>query len=454
MRRHPLLEQLVEAAIRQLPARPCQPVQLEPQLLVGQQGLPVVVRVRVGRDQRQRGVVIAGDPGGGRGVKHLGPVPQPQRGPAVLVHHPDPQYRAAGQVAVPGRVEQRRERRPRHSHLASQVLDRHLGVAQQLAFRPGRLRHETSPRACLGCQPARQHPVACGDVPGHDVPLTRQRRQDHRVRGEQRRARRHSSPRQRHRALADARYRVEGPPRDHRGPAGGQHPPPVLLAGLRRHLHQVLTSVPRSSSLSRRRSVVVAQSSSLLLVVEDVVAWAPVDADEVAAGDVDVVVARGVVVVVRCGVVVARRDVVVARCFAFAEVDAFADVDPGRFAGAVDSAGPGVVVSSAAGPDVGALDGGGVVGRVTPGTADAAAAGRKGTGTPMATAVPPDSARTSGHSGQWRRGRRQLLSTGTRGCGQGGRAGTDDGRPSKTIEELDGRVTAPPGGEGRSPRLS
>ena len=140
----------------------------------------------------------------------------------------------------------------------------------------------------------------------------------------------------------------------------------------------------------------MAQSSSLLLVVDGVVACVPVDADEVAPV---VVVARVVVVVVR-GVVVARvvvaaarrGVVVVARCFAFAEVVAFAEVDPGRefvfLAGVVGAGGAGVVVGSTG--DAGTLGGG--AGAVVAGTADAGAPAPIGTGTPKATADPPVSA--------------------------------------------------------------
>ena len=83
-------------------------------------------------------------------------------------------------------------------------------MAEQLRLRPGRLLDHVAPRAGLGGQPARQHAAARDGVAGHDVPLTGQCRQDHRVHGEQH-VRRHSLPRQRSRVLGDARYgREEG----------------------------------------------------------------------------------------------------------------------------------------------------------------------------------------------------------------------------------------------------
>ena len=58
----PLLEQLVEPAVRQLATGPGEPLQLEPQLLGGQQALPAVLGVGIRGDQRERGQVVAGDP--------------------------------------------------------------------------------------------------------------------------------------------------------------------------------------------------------------------------------------------------------------------------------------------------------------------------------------------------------------------------------------------------------
>jgi hypothetical protein len=139
----------------------------------------------------------------------------------------------------------------------------------------------------------------------------------------------------------------------------------------------------------------------LLLVVEGVVARAPVDADEVARGVVllalGVVVAPGVVVVALGVVAVARGgDVLVARADVVFVRDGAGVVERAavRYADSVGSAGAGVVVSSAARTDAGERDGGGIgAGRVAGGAADPGAAAN-GTGTPIATAVPPDSAST------------------------------------------------------------
>ena len=62
MRLHPLLEQLVDPAIRQLPPRPGQPFELKMELLGRQQALPPMLGIQIGGDQLQRGEVITGDP--------------------------------------------------------------------------------------------------------------------------------------------------------------------------------------------------------------------------------------------------------------------------------------------------------------------------------------------------------------------------------------------------------
>jgi hypothetical protein len=58
--RHLLLEQLVEPAVRQLPARSGEPVKLEMAFLGGQQALPPMLGIRIGGNQRECGEVIAG----------------------------------------------------------------------------------------------------------------------------------------------------------------------------------------------------------------------------------------------------------------------------------------------------------------------------------------------------------------------------------------------------------
>jgi hypothetical protein len=124
-------------------------------------------------------------------------------------------------------------------------------------------------------------------------------------------------------------------------------------------------------------SVVVSRSSSLLVVDAVVVV---VRTDEVAR--VEVVVERGVVVAARGGVPVARGEVALVRDGAEAVF--------GRVA--VRSAGlAGVDVVGGATAEAGGL--GVVVGGAVGGTTEARAA-PNGTGTPMATAVPPDRAST------------------------------------------------------------
>ena len=51
VRPHPLLEQLVDPAVRQLPARSGEPFELEPELLGGEQALGSVISLRIGGDQ-------------------------------------------------------------------------------------------------------------------------------------------------------------------------------------------------------------------------------------------------------------------------------------------------------------------------------------------------------------------------------------------------------------------
>jgi len=131
-----------------------------------------------------------------------------------------------------------------------------------------------------------------------------------------------------------------------------------------------------------------------LLVVDSLVVSVAVDVDEV--GRVVVVVVRVVVVagvavargvVVADLVVVAARGDAVARCRAFVAGAAFVP-DPERRAVVVGAGGAGARVGATA--DAVAL--GGVSAEGVVGTADARAAAPSGTGTPMATAVPPVSA--------------------------------------------------------------
>src|SRR5207302_8805987 len=74
-----LLEQLVDPAVWQLSARSGEAVQLETQLLGGEQGLSPVLSIWIGRDGRQRGEVIGGDRGGADRAEHGRRVAQPQQ---------------------------------------------------------------------------------------------------------------------------------------------------------------------------------------------------------------------------------------------------------------------------------------------------------------------------------------------------------------------------------------
>src|SRR5438094_1919072 len=94
-----LLEQLVDPAVWQLPARSGEAIELEMQFLGGEQTLPLVLGIWIGGDERERGEVIAGDPGSAPRVEHVGPVPQPQHDP-VTFQDTDPQYGVVGELAA------------------------------------------------------------------------------------------------------------------------------------------------------------------------------------------------------------------------------------------------------------------------------------------------------------------------------------------------------------------
>src|SRR5205809_497866 len=57
------------------------------QSLAGEQALPLVLGIWIGGDQRERGEVIAGDPGDTVRVEHVRPVPQPHE--PVMLHEAD-----------------------------------------------------------------------------------------------------------------------------------------------------------------------------------------------------------------------------------------------------------------------------------------------------------------------------------------------------------------------------
>src|SRR5262249_52333171 len=70
MRPRSFLEQLVSAAVGQISTPSGETIKLETQLLSGEQALSCVLGIWIGRDQRQRGEVVAGDPVGAVCVEH------------------------------------------------------------------------------------------------------------------------------------------------------------------------------------------------------------------------------------------------------------------------------------------------------------------------------------------------------------------------------------------------
>ncbi len=126
---HPLLEQLVEPPVRQLPARPGQPFELEPQLLGRQQARPSVLGVRVGGHQCERGEVVAGDPPRAVRVERVGAIPQAQHQSVAGVRDAHPQHGVLAEIAgVAGGIEHGLERRPGQVQLTPQIVDRELLV--------------------------------------------------------------------------------------------------------------------------------------------------------------------------------------------------------------------------------------------------------------------------------------------------------------------------------------
>ena len=157
VRAHPLLEQLVEPPVGQLPARPGQPVELEAQLLGRQQALPPVLGVRVGGDQRERGEVVAGDPGGGLGVQHVGAVAQPQRGPPSIVDPTRTRSAACRSSGSPPPIGSSTVSNdgPASAQLAPEVVHGELRVPEQLRLARARLPASTS-ATCRGSVVSRQ----------------------------------------------------------------------------------------------------------------------------------------------------------------------------------------------------------------------------------------------------------------------------------------------------------
>ena len=127
VRRHPLLEQLVQPAVRQRRGA------VRRALRAGRWSSSAesrlcrrVLGIRVGGDQRQGGEVVAGDPGGAVRVEHVGPVPQPQHSRPSCCDEPDPQH------ACPRRG--RRRRRPGRTRSRTTARS---GPARASGRRPG-----------------------------------------------------------------------------------------------------------------------------------------------------------------------------------------------------------------------------------------------------------------------------------------------------------------------------
>jgi hypothetical protein len=110
--------------------RPGEPSELQIQFLGGQQALPL--GIRIGRDQRECGQVVPGDPAGTAGVEHVRPVSHPQHEPVVLGGDRHPQHGALVQFpAHTARIDNGLEQRPNQTQLVFQIIHREVPVEQQ-----------------------------------------------------------------------------------------------------------------------------------------------------------------------------------------------------------------------------------------------------------------------------------------------------------------------------------
>ncbi len=192
---HPLLEQLVHPPVRQLPARPGEPFELEPELLSRQQGLPFVLGLRIGGDQRQRGQVIARRswPRRPRRARRSGTAAAARAGRGAARSPPTARCRAA---ACPRRQpNQTRSQMTARSGQAHPADHRHGKSWCNSSSHSARcvssrsVRHEPGPVS----QAAGQRPGARrGDIAGHDVGLAGKRGEHLGVRGQQHRTERHA----------------------------------------------------------------------------------------------------------------------------------------------------------------------------------------------------------------------------------------------------------------------
>ena len=128
---HALLEQLMEPAVRQLPATTTELFELEAEFSSGQEALPIVLGIRIGGDQSERSDVITGDPGRALRVEHVCSVPHHE---LVAVRcDPGPQHGPVRERAatVASRVEYGLERRLGEAQFAPEITDRKVPVRPQ-----------------------------------------------------------------------------------------------------------------------------------------------------------------------------------------------------------------------------------------------------------------------------------------------------------------------------------
>lgn len=138
--------------------------------------------------------MIAGDAGGTVGVEPLGEVAQPQYEPAVAVLETHPQHGVLREVAVhPRGIEDGLERRFGQAQFMPQRADargRHVLVCPQVGGGPVSVAQQFPPGGGHGGEPARPGTAVVGDVPGGDLLLCGQGREDLGVRGQQQRTER------------------------------------------------------------------------------------------------------------------------------------------------------------------------------------------------------------------------------------------------------------------------
>ena len=135
VRLHLLLKKLVEAIIRQIAARPGQPLDQVVALVGREQALPSVLGIRISGNQRERGQVIPCDSSGARGVEHFRAVTQLQHKLIIPLCDADPKHSICGQImAATSRIEDGLERRFSQPQFGLEVIDRKCVVGQQFCL--------------------------------------------------------------------------------------------------------------------------------------------------------------------------------------------------------------------------------------------------------------------------------------------------------------------------------